>query len=209
MFNTFTDFFKPSNHLSDSIFLSSEEKSYSYAQLKAFTSYFGNVLLNNIKDDTFLAAFISESSDEMVFTISACWLLGIPFVAINPNTPDAELENHLKTLQPNIIFTDSKNSFRFDFEHTIILDNAFLSKALDYKEGEINNTNIVELDDDLVFGYFFTSGSTSSPKIVPLKRRQMLSAAQASSKNIKPDKNHYWILCLPLNQSFMVVPFTG
>ncbi|MEX0994828.1 MAG: AMP-binding protein, partial [Balneolaceae bacterium] len=48
-------------------------------------------------------------------------------------------------------------------------------------------------------GYFHTSGSTGPPKIVPIHRRQVLFGARASAENFTPDKNRYWLLCLPLN----------
>src|SRR5690625_4708086 len=53
----------------------------------------------------------------------------------------------------------------------------------------------------MLMGYFFTSGSTVQPKIVPLKRRQILYATRASSENFRPDPDHYWLLCLPLNHT--------
>ncbi|MDZ7714699.1 MAG: AMP-binding protein [Balneolaceae bacterium] len=56
-----------------------------------------------------------------------------------------------------------------------------------------------DTDPEQIFGYFFTSGTTDKPKIVPLKRRQMYFAADASAENFKPRPNHFWLLCLPLN----------
>src|SRR5690606_4350634 len=50
-----------------------------------------------------------------------------------------------------------------------------------------------------IFGYFNTSGTSGKPKIVPLKRRQLLAAAKGSAENFRPDPNHFWLLCLPLN----------
>ena len=79
------------------------------------------------------------------------------------------------------------------------MDENFFLNAFTYDMRNVDLPEPESIDDSQIFGYFFTSGTTSKPKIVPLKRRQIKAAAKASAQNFKPDPNHFWLLCLPLN----------
>lgn len=54
------------------------------------------------------------------------------------------------------------------------------------------------VDQESVYALLSTSGTTGMPKRIPLKRRQMISAAAAST-HLKPDPNQAWLLSIPLN----------
>ncbi|MEX0844302.1 MAG: AMP-binding protein, partial [Balneolaceae bacterium] len=144
-------------------------------------------------------AFISESSDMLIFGIAACWKLGIPFIPINPNIKTEELRSYLEALKPVLIFCDTANRSRLGDDNVVKMDENFFLNSFNYDIRNMDLPDPESIDESEIFGYFFTSGTTSEPKIVPLKRRQILSASNASSQNFKPDPNHYWLLCLPLN----------
>jgi o-succinylbenzoate---CoA ligase len=55
------------------------------------------------------------------------------------------------------------------------------------------------IDDDKLFGIFFTSGTSGKPKAVPLKRRQMISAARSTALNNQLNPGDLWLHCLPLH----------
>jgi acyl-CoA synthetase (AMP-forming)/AMP-acid ligase II len=46
---------------------------------------------------------------------------------------------------------------------------------------------------------FYTSGTTSNPKAVPLLRSNIEAAVQSSAQNIIPEEGAAWLLCLPLH----------
>lgn len=181
------------------VFLSSQHGMYTYSDLDRFTAFFKDLVEEKADSLKWPVAFISESSDMLVFCIAACWKLGIPFVPINPNIKNEELQEYLDTLKPTLIFSDNRNRARLGDDHVVKLDENFFLNSFTHDIRNMELPDSDAIDPEHVFGYFFTSGTTSKPKIVPLKRRQILSAAEASATNFKPDPNHFWLLCLPLN----------
>ncbi|WP_409028884.1 class I adenylate-forming enzyme family protein [Gracilimonas sediminicola] len=181
------------------VFLSSQHGMYTYSDLERFTAFFKDLVEEKADSLKWPVAFLSESSDMLIFGIAACWKLGIPFIPINPKVKDDELKEYLEALKPVLVFTDTGNRRRLGDDHVVKMDENFFLNAFTH---DVRNIDLPEPDsikDSQIFGYFFTSGTTSKPKVVPLKRRQILSAAEASAQNFKPDPNHFWLLCLPLN----------
>lgn len=54
-------------------------------------------------------------------------------------------------------------------------------------------------DPDWVYAIVRTSGTSGVPKSVRLKRRQMIAAAEASARNLRPDPGNGWVLSLPMH----------
>lgn len=181
------------------VFLSSQHGMYTYSDLERFTGFFKDLVEKRADSLKWPVAFVAESSDMLVFSIAACWKLGIPFIPINPNVKNQELKEYLEALKPVLIFTDTKNRSRLGDEHVIKMDDNFFLNSFTHDIRNLSLPDPDSLDSEQIFGYFFTSGTTSKPKIVPLKRRQLITAANASAQNFKPDPNHFWLLCLPLN----------
>jgi O-succinylbenzoic acid--CoA ligase len=181
------------------VFLTSQHGMFTYSDLDRFTAFFQDLVQQKADSMKWPVAFLSESSDMLIFAIAACWKLGIPFIPLNPKLSQEELESQVSELHPSLIFSDSKNRTRFSGEDVIHMDENFFLNAFTFDVRDVELPDESEFDESDIFGYFFTSGTSGRPKIVPLKRRQILSAAQASSKNFKPDANHFWLLCLPLN----------
>jgi O-succinylbenzoic acid--CoA ligase len=181
------------------VFLSSQYGMYTYNDLDRFTAYFHDLVVKYSESLKWPVAFMAESSDMLVFSIAACWKLGIPFVPLSPKLTDEELENYLNELNPPLVFCDSANINRVDLESVVLMDENFFLTAFNYDAREFEMPKASSFKDSDIFGYFFTSGTSEKPKIVPLKRRQILHAAHSSAKNFKPAPNHFWLLCLPLN----------
>ncbi len=182
-------------------FLKSITGAYTYIDLDKFTSFFSAFLQQKQVQKDQPVSILADSCDESVFIIAACWKLGIPFVCFNPSSKKERLSEQMESLKPSVIFTDRDD---LKSKHAKIIDIKSLSPKLWIKETpKMGQAKLKEqpasLPDEQIFGYFFTSGTTSQPKIVPLKRRQMIAAAKASARNIKSDKNDFWLLCLPLN----------
>lgn len=181
------------------VFLSSQHGMYTYSDLDRFTAFFKDLVETKADSLKWPVAFLSESSDVLIFCIAACWKLGIPFIPINPKVKNEELKNYLDALKPVLIFCDGNNRRRLGDDNVIKMDENFFLNSFTH---DIRNMELPEpdsIDKEQIFGYFFTSGTSGNPKIVPLKRRQILSASKSSAQNFKPDPNHFWLLCLPLN----------
>ncbi|RNC79613.1 MAG: o-succinylbenzoate--CoA ligase [Balneola sp.] len=181
------------------VFLTSQHGMYTYSDLDRFTAFFKDIVEKKSDSIKWPIAFLSESSDLLIFSIAACWKLGIPFIPLNPKLPTEKLKEQIQELSPTLIFSDSKNRNRLMGDDVIQMDENFFLNAFTFDIRNLKLPDETKIKDQLVFGYFFTSGTSGSPKIVPLKRKQMLAAAKSSAKNFKPDPNHFWLLCLPLN----------
>lgn len=177
-------------------FLASEREIYDYADLYYFASQFAEKTAQYKLSEKKPLAILASSSDELVFVTAASFLLNIPIVALNPATTDSELQSQLAQVKAGLLFCDKESSSRIEHDHKLYVKKSEL-KSPDGTEHDLSHFSLGEPDS--LFGYFFTSGSTGMPKVVPLKRRQTFFAAQASAENFRPDPNRYWLLCLPLN----------
>ncbi len=181
------------------VFLSSQDGMYTYDDLDRFSAYFKDLVAAKADSLKWPVAFISKSSDLLILGIAACWKLGIPFIPINPKISNSELKERLDALKPVLIFCDNENRMRLGDDNVIKMDENFFLNSFTHDIRNMKLPKPESIDDSEIFGYFFTSGTTGKPKIVPLKRRQILSASSASAQNFKPEANHFWLLCLPLN----------
>jgi len=175
-------------------FLASENNLFDYENLFGFALKLNEVLSDYKISEKKPVAILSKSSDELIFTIGACFLLKIPFVVFSPGSTDGELNEKISSIDPACIISDIKNSNRVK-EFPVIKPD---KKWLKLKSGA-DSELFTLAEPESVLGYFFTSGSTGTSKVVPLKRRQIFFAAEVSAENFKPDNNRYWLLCLPLN----------
>lgn len=185
----------------ENLFLASKNGLRTYAELTLFCDFFLQFLIDFDHDLKKPVGFLASSSDELIFCIGACWQLGIPFICFNPKATEAELLEQINELKPGLLFIDKSYAHKDLTENQVTISEVRLKRALSI-EVELSRRAktykpLTEPDD--IFGYFFTSGTTGSPKIVPLKRRQMLFAAKASADNFRPRVNHFWLLCMPLN----------
>lgn len=175
-------------------FLASEQTIYDYAHLYGFCSRFKDIASTYEVSETRPLALLSKSSDELTFVVAACYLLKIPFVPLNPAVTDNELRNYIKQTNPGAFYTDNDNRSRTGECSVLNIPGDTMSVV-----ATGNDITSPSSDPERRFGYFFTSGSSGRPKVVPLKRRQIMFATHASAANFKPDANRYWLLCLPLN----------
>lgn len=182
----------PAGHLT---FLTTENQSFTYRNLYFFASRLHQQLREQSFSERNPLLIVADSSLESVFLIAACFLLKIPVVPLHPETNRYELKKVLDQVQPCAVYSRELN----------IPD--LLSGIPEIRVQREMFTGEDDPDEDLISlsgpgstaGYFLTSGSTGAPKIVPVKRRQVLFAADSSAKNFKPSNNRYWLLCLPLN----------
>lgn len=174
---------------------------HSYADLEQFQRFFLQFLFDFDHDFDKPVGFLTPSSDTLIFAIAACWNLGIPFVPFDTKASSKKLSKQIEEVNPGLLFADQDLQSKVDYADQIDIKQLDLTRSLDIEvELSYEAKNYTpETDPENTFGYFFTSGTSGSPKIVPLKRRQVFFAAEASAENFKPRANHFWLLCLPLN----------
>lgn len=185
----------------DNLFLGSSFGLHSYADLKQFERFFLQFLFDFDHDFDKPVGLLAQSSDTLIFAISACWNLGIPFVTFNTKASPQELSRQIDEIDTGLIFTSKGLHSKISNSNQIDIKQLDLPRSLnmDVELGYQAQNYEPSTDPDDIFGYFFTSGTSSAPKVVPLKRRQMLFATKSSARNFKPRSNHFWLLCLPLN----------
>lgn len=184
------------------LFLGSSFGLHSYGDLYTYERFFLQFLIDFEHDLEQPVGFLADSIDTLIFAVASCWRLGIPFVCFDTRATGLELESHLKKIEPGLLFVDKANSSKIkDKEYVVNIKQLDLTRALNIELnlGERAENFTPDHDPERIFGYFFTSGTSGLPKIVPLKRRQMYFAAKASADNFRPRTNHFWLLCLPLN----------
>jgi O-succinylbenzoic acid--CoA ligase len=185
----------------DDLFLGSSFGLHSYGDLEQFEDFFLQFLFDFDHDFDKPVGFLAHSSDTLIFALAACWKLGIPFVPFNIEASAEELQSQVEHVNPGLIFSSNDLSHKLDYPDQISIKQLDLPRSLnvDVELGFRAKSYEPSTNPEDVFGYFFTSGTSGSPKIVPLNRRQMHFAAEASAQNFRPRANHFWLLCLPLN----------
>ncbi|MEX2351470.1 MAG: AMP-binding protein [Balneolaceae bacterium] len=177
-------------------FLASDNALWEYHDLYHYTELIENLLNPYTFSDRKPAALLMESSDELVMAIASLWLLKIQFFPLSPAMTDSELTRAYGRLDISVLITDRKNRKRAG---SIPSHPAPALKKRKAKRSSKITEGSWAGDEDRVFGFFQTSGTTGEPAIVPLIRRQMLAATEGSARNFRPLPNRYWLHCLPFN----------
>lgn len=181
----------------DPVFLKTRRNIFNYSHLYGFTIWLSKNLKNRsiTPGDHRPILVFPDQSDEVIFLIAASFLLRIPLLVLHPETEKKEIERILEMIEPAAHFRGthllpvlSKKipQLRFGKQHINIHSN--------------NHDKISEIRlSGNIAGYFTTSGSTGTPKVVPITYEQIHSAVDSSAKNLKPEPNKFWLLCMPLN----------
>jgi len=179
------------------IFLTSKYQTYHYRQLFGFTKWLSQDLnQNNIEPTEKNPLLIfTDQSDEIIFLIAASFLLNIPIFPLHSDSTTAEIDLALDQITPSARFYGNRNPFKkLDEIPAISIQPRHINIP-----GEYDPAHFTLDHSNSITGYFLTSGTSTTPKIVPIKREQIFAAAEASSDNLQPEKDRYWLLCLPLN----------
>lgn len=178
-------------------FLKTDEKLYHYHHLYAFASQLEKVLqgegwTQGMNRPLLLTA---EPDPKLIFLIAASFILKVPVLPLHPKISAGELTKIITLTDPLLQFSNEGVSHPLFRERQLSV--TMIDSSLNSGDDFIHATHFT--DPDLTAGLFLTSGSTGAPKLVPLKRSQIFHAAKASSTLLKPQRNRYWLLCLPLN----------
>lgn len=176
-------------------FLSTEFENFTYGDLYHVTRYLDERLRAFKPDSERPLLIISDNTPVTVFTVAACFLLKIPILPIHKKSTEMELEAIVSALTPCAVISSNVSQATLNPSFPSI---NIPQEVLKTKESYQSEPFLFD-EQETIAGYFQTSGSTGSPKIVPLMRRQIFSGAVSSAKNFQPGMNKYWLLCLPLH----------
>ena len=115
--------------------------------------------------------------------IAACWRVGVPFRVVPVHDAAQAGSEPIAAFQP------------VDYQWQEAIQLYLKDNGAGFDHGCLPSS----IPDQKVFSYIFTSGSTGAPKLVGLKRAQMLEAARNAAENARPANDESWLLCLPLN----------
>jgi len=175
----------------DSPFLITQHRTYTYGDLTAYAQLLKSKL--PAKRDL-RAALLAELNENVVLTIASCWLLDIPVIPVSPDTDQSEWQRIIRELAPDILLGEISQLSSVQSQSIAYLPLPSLSSSTDSPDSFDN----IRSHPEHVFGYFLTSGTSGTSKIVPLKRRQFIWGAEASAANFKPEPGELWLLSLPL-----------
>lgn len=175
-------------------FISTSDSSYSYGDLIAFAEQL-QIQYNKVVGDSASSRVLvlTDRTTRTAFLISACFLNQIPMVIL-------PVEAGLDRIQRVIKETDVTAIIDLNLEYE--LDSGLPVIEFPRIKSNIKPHYIQKLpsfDFNKLFAILFTSGTTSEAKAVPLKFKQVLSAAKNSSQNLPLGPNDEWLLNLPLH----------
>ena len=164
----------------------------SFGELQRFTEqaakYFKNI---GVKQNDNIA-IISENNAEFIITIFALWLIGAYPVPLNIRSTVEELNTFIKISKSKFlinIFGALSEDINLDTE-IIIFD----SKYKDDQEKKIKSLNFDPTKTALIL---FTSGSSGTPKCVPISFNNLFSSAKSADEFINHSTNDVWLASLP------------
>lgn len=171
------------------IFMKTPDRVVTYHDLYCFAN---GLLKMTGHDPARPAGILTTDRQNAILLIASAWINGITIVPLSASSTMPELSVQIKRSGIHTLFCDEKF-----LESAGLPDLRFVN--IDHLSCSFNPASPAVLNEEQLFGIFFTSGSTGKAKAVPLKRRQMISAARSTSVNNRLNTNELWLHCLPVN----------
>jgi O-succinylbenzoic acid--CoA ligase len=134
---------------------------------------------------------LGENSLDWVFCAHAVFWLGATLVPLHPRASRAELDFQLSEVKLDLVLVGRTDHTLDDVDLPVLP----LSETCAPHGTECAPADTA-LDD--VMTVLFTSGTTGTPKAVPLTIDNHLSSANASSARLGLCEDDHWLCCLPL-----------
>lgn len=180
----------------DDLFLASPRRYITYGELLHFSFRFAESMQPFETKPGAPIGICAVPSDTLVLIIAACWINDIPFISFNPAAPPGALGEQMRRIKLQLLITDREPNTLPD--HITAIEVGHFATPHTTTAGEAGAPYDLSAAPENIFGFFFTSGTAGRPKVVPLKRRQAVSAAKSSARNLPLRANKCWLLSLPL-----------
>lgn len=128
--------------------------------------------------------------------IAACWHAGRSFLVMPPGHDSAaEFEEEMRCYS-DLLPYDWQAAIA-EYLEALPADPV---AAKEFEAGLLPDAATADATkEEQVFMYAQTSGSSGRPKLIALKRRQFVAAADQAGTNMMPPRDGCWLLCLPLH----------
>ncbi len=187
-------FLSSTSKFSESNFLLSREKNYTYSDFFYLTNQFSNYLLNNDIKQNDIVAIISEKSIFQYISLFAIWNIGAVAVPINENLNSIELDFIISDCCPKKIIVSDKFYEKLEYKNKIRIN------ILGNEDTSIPSIKSIDKDDLACIVY--TSGSTGNPKGVMLTHKNFIYNADSVVRAVPFFKNDIIYSILPYWHSF-------
>jgi len=164
----------------------------SFGELQKFSEQAANYFRNvGVKQNDNIA-IISENKSEFIITIFALWLIGAYPVPLNIRSTVEEINTFVKISKSKFLINICgalSEGINLDTE-TIIFDS-------NYKDGQEKKIKSLIFDPTKTALMLFTSGSSGTPKCVPISFNNLFSSAKSADEFINHNTNDVWLASLP------------
>ena len=186
---------------SSDIFLESERLTVTYGELAGITHAIDlqvsrQDLFYSQQNPLLVPAIPGES---LILFLAACQLLKLPVFPFNPDLSEEEITAIFASFPNSCLVTlgGQPDSIAVSTFRKLTIE---IPRQADARPDLINRyCKELPAQPEKILLYLHTSGTSGPTKIVPVKNRQMLFAAQANAQQLWPGKGSKWLLCLPLH----------
>jgi O-succinylbenzoic acid--CoA ligase len=176
------------------IFISTPDSEITYGQLSEFRGrLWSNYVVATKNDTTTPVLLLARKDIQTALVISTCFLSQIPLVIIPADSSEQRIQQ---------VFSETKSSSYFGSKSNLINTPGLINiriPAIGPNTSTDTTIEVSNFDLNKLFAVLYTSGTTSIAKAVPIRFKQILSAAKNSAINLPLDTNDEWLLNLPLH----------
>lgn len=177
-----------------------KKKTYSYGDLSQQISNIRQLISTHIPSSQKNIGIVTNDDVQTYATIFALWLEGKAYVPITPSTPVERNSFILDEVNSDFIMSSTKTE-GYDSKYKVLVTS-------DIQAAEINLKPVESSENDLAY-ILFTSGSTGSPKGVPItfKNLNSLFLALDADPRHQISSNDRCLQMFELNFDFSLVTF--
>ena len=167
-----------------------------YSELYHSSIEISNYFTANYKNASKIALLLPNSID-MIKIINALTISPLEIILINFHLTNQEIINQLNQIDPSLLITNSQHDIHTaeDFPYPIHNISDIINESKN-SSSQVSNNHSPQKNDILV--NVFTSGTTGTPKIVPLSYFNFQQNIIASNDRLKVEINDNWLITIPL-----------
>ena len=183
-------------HTPNKVAIFSKNQNMTYSELYHSSIEISNYFTANYKNASKIALLLPNSID-MIKIINALTISPLEIILINFHLTNQEIINQLNQIDPSLLITNNQHDIHTaeDFPYPIHNISDIINESKN-SSSKVSNNHSPQKNDILV--NVFTSGTTGTPKIVPLSYFNFQQNIIASNDRLKVEINDNWLITIPL-----------